>query len=1385
MSTLRTQKKEFGLEDVQRWLYRNDDHHRITAIDLPGKRVSDDTAMLLNSLAMRCRRLRVLKLDRNFISDAGAKSLAEALPHFRNVLVHLDLSHNRLGARGAEEVAKAYLSGLQNHGDGGSCGSAAEPAPADGEGLRGRGSGAEAGRGRLLDLSHNELGDHGVAAVARHLSGRGEVRLRLRGVGCGQVGVNALLAFKEALAELDLGLNPMGVVGVSALCRAVCSAAHWRTLGLSYLTAIDQLNLQNRGGSLVTQLVTCVRGASQLRDLDCSGNGIGDYGGRMLVEALQESEPHTLERLAMGESGCGIQTSNALQTALRKKVAKDGGCAGLRVLELPSNRLTDECAAVLAEGVAKSLTLTRLLLSRNMISDRGTMDLANALELQRSNRDLPLGYDRPGCIVDLDLAMNPVGDEGASALAMAATASTAEAEAKRFGVAWGLERLYLADTLVGNRGLDALGIAVASRAALADSAADFLAKSCDDELLRTLRTRRVRMPAGFEVLGLAGLDDGPAGHMRNEAQSRLQELWPTPAVPADEAAGTSRPSTPRRSDEAQGRWGTRSPSPAESRSPEPLPRVPLLVPLEAVQAQAGFAGLAPRHASSLDSLDESLFELPPAPPAIRHSHTAPEGSWVQEGSAVVGSWLNKLSAAVQRVGAGGSGGGGGGARSWAGLGSLAVFEADAAADAAGAASGPGAPRPGRVSSGGAGFEADTPLPALKRDGRSAPCWSSGAGSDASGGPSGSGPAPGASPVGPWRDAGGPFAKGGDFADPRAKGRAESARRSPCGSEAPPEASNCPRYHARRPGEAGGARFAAHAAEPGGGRSGAAHGEGSSRIAPRAGHVEYTAGGHLDAGGPSRKTEADNRSAASWIGPRAGHVEDAAGGHIDACGPTRRPEADDRAGVSRIGPRTGHVEYASGGHLDASGLARRPEADDRGSASWIGPRAGHVEYTGGGHLDAGGPMRRAEADDRGGSSWIGPRVGHVEYTAGGHLDAAGPARRAEADELRGPGLSHPQSRAASSSSAPRGSRGEARSSSSGSGQPRGGELPHERHGPAAPHAGAADLGAGPGPPGKAEAAVARTPTQRPPRAGLEAGSPSPGTGSGRGVRSSGGSSTQCSLPTRISVGTSPMMVTSSGESNSSPAVIAASDQGCRRVDLFGSKAQRPRGESPPSGGWGADDRDGDALERSLPFARTLSDGAIAWAPNQSLGQDLSELSAQVERLQSELRAEKLARQRESEARQREREVAAERLARQRDEAAAAGTGAQPAGPAPPQAAAGEENAKAAEPAATGGPTAAPPAKGKGKSAPPPPPPPGKGAKGAAPGKGPAPGSATAPGSTASPSQPPQPSGEGKGGKGPPPPPPSGGKGPPPPLPGGGKGPPPPPPVGGKGTALRLP
>jgi len=503
---LRTSLGTVGKEEIGRWLANAP---QVSSIDLPSKGIDDEAAALLATLVLNCGELlRGLALKKNSISNVGAKSLADALALLPSgSLALLDLSSNRLTVSGAEALTKAFV-GVDPH-------------------LGGQSTRLT----RLLDLSWNDLGDVGVECVSDCIGScsdaAGMLRLRLRGVGCRDKGLTALTKCIKSLAELDVSANLITASGAAALCHAAEEAPNLSTLGVSSLASLDRQGRED----VASALVWGAWRAPGLRQLDCSGNWLGDEWCAELVGALFESNTSVLEALCLGESGVADTTMAALALGL----ARQGGCmgdgTGIRVLDLAGNALNDACVAALSRGLARSVALEQLGLAWNRITCVGACALAEGLVLQRPWE----AWMESGCkagigtgLVDLDLGWNNIADKGAEALAMAAMECVSDARAREFKVPWCLERLNLAGAHVSARVLGLLEAAVGARAAMADAVANELSQESESPAtaaaLRVLRARRAGAPAGLQVLGLR-LSDGTAATMQSAAHSRLQAIW--------------------------------------------------------------------------------------------------------------------------------------------------------------------------------------------------------------------------------------------------------------------------------------------------------------------------------------------------------------------------------------------------------------------------------------------------------------------------------------------------------------------------------------------------------------------------------------------------------------------------------------------------------------------------------------------------------------------------------------------------------------------------------------------------------------------------------------------------------------------------------------------
>ncbi|CAJ1333116.1 unnamed protein product [Effrenium voratum] len=314
----RNQPQAKDLADVENWQFDAELQRRVSHIELPSKQIDADTAALIAAVLHKFSRLHTLNLSKNDIRDEGARVLAvhmRCMPELRQAIRHLDLSGNAITAAGACEIAREFL---QRQGEDLN---AADCAP-------------------ILDLSDNPLEDLGVQVGTSHNVAsyiQRSVRLRLRNVGLKKDGLLALLKQKQWIVELNVELNPIGnaTSGVGAEST---------NLGTQLASPEAQIVVPGQWpicGAMLVPYNECLSNATGLKDLDCSGNGLGDTGAKEMVKAMKCTDG--LERLALNDSGCYILTATMLQAALGANAgsqADDGVLSGLvnlavlRALEL-------------------------------------------------------------------------------------------------------------------------------------------------------------------------------------------------------------------------------------------------------------------------------------------------------------------------------------------------------------------------------------------------------------------------------------------------------------------------------------------------------------------------------------------------------------------------------------------------------------------------------------------------------------------------------------------------------------------------------------------------------------------------------------------------------------------------------------------------------------------------------------------------------------------------------------------------------------------------------------------------------------------------------------------------------------------------------------------
>ncbi|XP_067272545.1 NLR family CARD domain-containing protein 3-like [Pseudorasbora parva] len=308
--------------------------------------------------------LKELNMNNNNLQDSGVKLLCTGLENISCKLEKLSLSY--CGIR--EEGYKALASALRSN-----------PSHLIELDLAGNDPG-ESGVKELSDLLEDP---HCQLKTLRFVSPAADEACEyVRGI----VGINPLL-----LRELDLRDHELGDTRVNQI-SALLQDKHCRlnTLTLSYCSITEEQCLI---------LTSALRSnPSHLRELDLSGNKLGDSGVKPLCDALKDSHCK-LERLRlrwcdMTDEGCSAVTS-----ALKSNPSH------LRDLDLSGNKLGDSGVRNLSDLLMiPQCQLEKLHLSECRITEEQCLILTSAL---KSN---------PSHLRDLDLSWNKLGDSGVKPL---------------------------------------------------------------------------------------------------------------------------------------------------------------------------------------------------------------------------------------------------------------------------------------------------------------------------------------------------------------------------------------------------------------------------------------------------------------------------------------------------------------------------------------------------------------------------------------------------------------------------------------------------------------------------------------------------------------------------------------------------------------------------------------------------------------------------------------------------------------------------------------------------------------------------------------------------------------------------------------------------------
>eukprot|EP00937_MAST-01D_sp_MAST-1D-sp2_P002339 g2339.t1 len=218
---------------------------------------------------------------------------------------------------------------------------------------------------QVLDVSGNQIGDEGAAALAGALEG------------------------KLSLTTLHIHTNQIGSNGTSALAAGLKDKAAFETVYI-YLNQIGDEGLVALAGAL--------EGKTKLLTLGMDGNGFGDMGVVALAGAFKDMAP--VPSLYLSYNQIGSEGTAALAETWRDKTE-------LTIVSLGANKIGNAGAVALAVALENKRTLTYLYLYSNQIGDAGVVALAEGLKRDKKR------------VATVELYDNQIGNEGAAALAVA------------------------------------------------------------------------------------------------------------------------------------------------------------------------------------------------------------------------------------------------------------------------------------------------------------------------------------------------------------------------------------------------------------------------------------------------------------------------------------------------------------------------------------------------------------------------------------------------------------------------------------------------------------------------------------------------------------------------------------------------------------------------------------------------------------------------------------------------------------------------------------------------------------------------------------------------------------------------------------------------------
>ena len=350
----------------------------LTSVDLRGNQLGDEGWGAIFAAICGNKDSKIMSMDVSGenIGPAGVKLIAEALrTSVTGGLTVANLMRNHLDVESAKmlaEVAKQKgisLCGIQrDQTTANFLYKGLEPPDAI---LLGSDLSQAIVTGALTDLYiwSNSIKDEGITAICNAVQGNKESKLAKLNVGdnnispIGATAVAAMVAVTSGLMALNLSSNSLKDEGVNAVCEAIQSNKETKLTSLHF----SYNGIGPVGANAVAAMVAMVAVTGGLTITSLAGNELGEEGTKALCEALEQNK--TLKELDISGDWFGNKGSNI------------GGSAG-------------------AKHVAKMLdvngALTKLSLAKNEFGEEGTKAICEALEQNKSLKELDISGDWSG-----------------------------------------------------------------------------------------------------------------------------------------------------------------------------------------------------------------------------------------------------------------------------------------------------------------------------------------------------------------------------------------------------------------------------------------------------------------------------------------------------------------------------------------------------------------------------------------------------------------------------------------------------------------------------------------------------------------------------------------------------------------------------------------------------------------------------------------------------------------------------------------------------------------------------------------------------------------------------------------------------------------------------